>query len=76
MNILDRIDPHLTSEDTAVREFALYTIRSFPSFKPEWPERLIRAALEDQANTVSYLVPLKNRTLGENELELLLEALH
>lgn len=76
MNILDRIDPYLTSEDIAIRNFALYAIRSFPAFKPEWPERLIRAAIDDQDNAVSYLVPLENRALGENELFLLVDAMH
>lgn len=74
MDILNQIDPYLTSEDAVIRRFALDAVKTFPAFKPEWPERLIWAAMEDKKNTAAYLSAAQKMAPGKEVVPVLLEG--
>ncbi|ANU10917.1 SEC-C motif domain-containing protein [Planococcus antarcticus DSM 14505] len=75
MNILHQIDPYLTSDDIVIRHFALNAVSTFPSFKPEWPGRLIHAAMHDKRDAPSYLLAVEKMAIGESDLPVLVDAL-
>lgn len=75
MNLLDKIDPYLTSEDSVARRFALGAVSTFPSLKPEWPVRLVNSSVEDPKETVFYSNALKNMTITSEIVPLLIEAM-
>ncbi|AQQ52265.1 YecA family protein [Planococcus lenghuensis] len=74
MDILNRLDPYLTTEDKNLRNFALHILENLPSIKPEWPDRLIRAAIDDPGFSARYLVALANSPVDSAEVPAFKEA--
>ncbi|SDL27443.1 hypothetical protein [Lacicoccus qingdaonensis] len=75
MNLTDKIEPHLTSEDTVVRQFALEAVSTYPSTKREWPVRLMNKVLEHPEETINYSSALMNMTLTSEIIPLLVEGI-
>lgn len=75
MNLTDKIDPHLTSDDRVVRRFSLEAVSTYPSTKPEWPVRLMNKVLEDPEETINYSSAIQNMTLTNEMVPLLKEAI-
>src|SRR5699024_6419663 len=75
MYLLDKIEPHLTSDDIVVRQFALEAVSKYPETKPEWPVRMMKRIVEDPEETVNYSSAIKNMTLTDEMVPLLKESI-
>lgn len=75
MDLLERIDPYLTSDDKVVRQFALNAVGTFPSTKPEWPARLLKEVIEKPEKASDYATALGNMTFSNEDVLLLMEAM-
>lgn len=75
MNVLDKIDPYLTSEDGVARSFALEAVSTYPETKPEWPVRLMNEILKNPKETVEQSAAIQNMTLTGEVVPLLVQAM-
>jgi hypothetical protein len=75
MNLPEKIDPYLTSDDKVVRQFALNAVGTFPSIKPEWPARLLKEVIEKPEKASDYATALGNMTFSNEDVLLLMEAM-
>lgn len=75
MDLLERIDPYLTSDDKVVRQFALNAVGTFPSTKPEWPARLLNEIMKNPDKTADYAMALKAMTFTSEDVPLLMRAI-
>ncbi|CAM4205022.1 hypothetical protein [Lacicoccus alkaliphilus] len=75
MDLLERIDPYLTSDDKVVRHFALNAVGTFPSTKPEWPARLLKEVIEKPEKASDYATAIGDMTFSNEDVPLLMEAM-
>lgn len=72
MHFLEKIEPHLMSEDIHIKEFVLQVLRDFPSVPEEWTTKLIKRMVV--SHSISLLMELKKHTLNEEAVRFLIEG--
>ncbi|HYK72089.1 MAG TPA: SEC-C metal-binding domain-containing protein [Pseudoneobacillus sp.] len=76
MSFLEKIEPHLVSEDRLVQNFVLFVLDNYYPFVPsEWTDRLLKDALQSKEKESNILLHLDKLPFGEKSVEILIDAL-
>jgi len=72
LHFLEKIEPHLLSEDIHIKEFVLQVLRDFPNVPEVWTAKLIKRMVD--SHSISLLMELKKHTLNEEAVRFLIEG--
>ena len=72
MHFLEKIEPHLMSEDIHIKEFVYQVLRDFPNVPEEWTAKLVKRMID--SNSISMFMELKKHTLNEEAVQFLIEG--
>ncbi|WP_199222367.1 MULTISPECIES: SEC-C metal-binding domain-containing protein [unclassified Geobacillus] len=75
MAFLQKIEPYVVSGDPIVQQFVLQALEEYPHVPNEWTERLIEKAVRSHGKHREILWDLRNHSLSERALLLLIEGL-
>ena len=70
MTFLEKIKPHLMSDDSLIQEAVLRAIRDFPNLPEEWTIELLREAFKEKEKILMYI---ENQTLNEEAVKVLID---
>lgn len=73
MSFLDRVKPHLISDDILVQETILHALHDYPKVPEEWIVELLKEAFSKEEKLSSILIYLSNQKIGEEALRVLIE---
>lgn len=76
LTFLEKIQPHLLSEDILIQETVLYALHDYPNVPEEWIVILLKEAFHNEEKLSSILIYIDNQTINEEAIELLLENVH
>lgn len=72
LHFLEKIQPHLLSEDIHIKQFVLQALRDFPNIPEEWTVKLIKWMVD--THSISMLEDLKKHPMNEEAVRILLEG--
>lgn len=72
MTFLEKIEPHLVSEDILIQEFVLHSIHDYPFIPEDWTNQLLKEAFRNNEKFSSILIYIDNQPLNEEALNILL----
>jgi HEAT repeat protein len=75
MTFLEKIKPHLISDDFLVQETVLHALSEYPNVPEEWTVELLREVLRNKDKQSSILIYLEHQVINEEALKVLLEIL-
>ncbi|KKK39173.1 zinc chelation protein SecC [Mesobacillus campisalis] len=73
MTFLEKIKPHLFSDDFLIQQTVLHAIHDYPSFPIEWTNELLKRAFSHKESAATILMYIDNQPLNEESLQILLE---
>ncbi|MBM7662151.1 hypothetical protein JOC85_002958 [Bacillus mesophilus] len=75
MTFLEKIRPHLVSDDILVQETVLHALNEYPNVPEEWTVELLKEALRNKEKQSSILIYIENQVINEEGLLVLLEII-
>nr|WP_263327315.1 SEC-C metal-binding domain-containing protein [Neobacillus sp. Marseille-Q6967] len=75
MNFLEKIKPHLISEDLLIQETVLYALHDYPNVPEEWTNELLTEAFRNEKKLSSTLIYIGNQTINEEAVKILIEKI-
>ncbi|MBS4204963.1 SEC-C metal-binding domain-containing protein [Lederbergia citrea] len=72
---LEKIEPHLISEELIIQEFVLHALNEYPNTPAEWTNRVLEKAIQSEKDRSSLLIWAKKDALNEDSVPLLLKLL-
>ncbi|MBU8920166.1 SEC-C domain-containing protein [Bacillus sp. FJAT-29953] len=73
MTFLEKIKPHLISQDILIQEIVLYALHDYPLVPEEWTVELLQEAFRNKEKQSSILIYLDNQTISEEAVKVLIE---
>ncbi|WHY84063.1 SEC-C metal-binding domain-containing protein [Neobacillus novalis] len=74
MSFLEKIKPHLLSDDIFIQETVLRAIHDYPNLPEEWTIQLLKKAFDDkEEQSSSIFIYIDNETMNQEALEMLIE---
>ena len=73
MTFLEKIKPHLISDDILIQEVVLHALHDYPLVPEEWTNELLKEAFRNKVKLSSILIYVENQTFNEEAVKLLLE---
>lgn len=73
MTFLEKIEPHLLSDDVLIQETVLHALHDFPNVPEEWTNELLKEAFRNKEKLSSILIYVENQTFNEEAVKILLE---
>jgi hypothetical protein len=73
MTFLEKIKPHLLSDDFLIQEVVLHAIHDYPCLPEEWTVALLKEAFAKKDKLLSILVYIDQQPINEEALKVLLE---
>lgn len=73
MTFLEKIKPHLLSEDFLIQEFVLHSIHDYPNLPVEWTNQLLEEAFRNEDKLSSILIYVDNQLLNDESIKILTE---
>jgi hypothetical protein len=73
MTFLEKIKPHLISDDLLVQETVLHALHDFPYVPEEWTIELLKEAFNNIEKQAAILLYIENLTINEEAVQLLIE---
>ncbi|WP_066066853.1 YecA family protein [Neobacillus soli] len=73
MSFLEKIKPHLLSDDFLIQETVLRAIHDYPNLPEEWTIQLLKKAFDDIEEQSSIFIYIDNQTMNQEALEMLIE---
>lgn len=73
MTFLEKIKPHLISDDLLVQESVLYALHDFPNVPEEWTIELLKEAFSNKDKQAAILIYIENQTINEEAVQILIE---
>ncbi|MDM5326888.1 SEC-C metal-binding domain-containing protein [Neobacillus sp. CF12] len=73
MTFLEKIKPHLISDDILIQEVVLHALHDYPHVPEEWTNELLKEAFRNKVKLSSILIYVENQTFNEEAVKLLLE---
>jgi hypothetical protein len=73
MTFLEKLKPHLSSDDILIQEVVLHALHDYPNVPEEWTNELLKEAFRDKDKQSSILIYIENQTLNEEAVKLLIE---
>lgn len=75
LHFLEKIEPHLLSEDILVQDFVLFILDNYPFVSAEWTEKLLKDALFSKEKESNILMHLDKLPFSDDAVKLLIEGL-
>lgn len=75
MPFLDKIQPHLLSDDVLIQETILFVINEYPAVPDDWTVKLLQEAFSNKKKLSSILIHIENQPITEEALQILLEKI-
>jgi hypothetical protein len=73
MTFLEKIKPHLISEDILIQEVVLHALHDYPNVPEEWTNELLKEAFKNKDKQSSILIYIENQTFNEEAVKILVE---
>lgn len=73
MTFLEKVKPHLISDDILIQETVLHALHDYPNVPEEWTVALLREAFKHKEKQSSILIYLEKQTINEEAVQILLE---
>jgi hypothetical protein len=73
MTFLEKIKPHLISDDILIQEVVLHALHDYPLVPVEWTNELLKEAFNNKDKQSSILIYIENQTINEEGVKILLE---
>src|SRR3954454_21210496 len=73
MTFLEKIKPHLISNDLLIQESVLHALHDYPNVPEEWTIKLLQEAFNNIEKQPTILLYIDNMKLNEGAVKLLLE---
>ena len=75
MNFIEKIKPHLISDDVLIQEVVLHAIHDFPYLSDEHVNTLVKEAFDNKEKQLSILVYIANHALNEEAIQTLIDSI-
>jgi hypothetical protein len=75
MNFIQKIKPHLISDDVLIQEVVLHAIHDFPYLPEEHVNALLKEAFQNKEKQLSILVYIANHALNEEAIQTLIDSI-
>ncbi|WP_342430923.1 SEC-C metal-binding domain-containing protein [Neobacillus sp. FSL H8-0543] len=73
MTFLEKIKPHLISNDPLIQEIVLHALHDFPNVPEEWTNVLLKEAFINDDKLSSILIYIENQPINEEAVNILIE---
>ncbi|SMQ81402.1 SEC-C motif-containing protein [Bacillus sp. OV166] len=73
LTFLEKIKPHLISNDILIQETVLHALHDYPNVPEEWTIELLTEAFKNQDKQSSILIYIENMKINEDAVKVLLE---
>jgi hypothetical protein len=73
MTFLEKIKPHLISDDILIQEVVLHALHDFPNVPEEWTNELLKEAFRIKEKQSSIMIYVENQTFNEESVRILIE---
>ncbi|WP_066260117.1 YecA family protein [Neobacillus drentensis] len=73
MTFLEKIKPHLISNDVLIQETVLQALHDYPNVPEEWTIELLKEAFKNEDKRSSILIYVENMKINEDAVKVLLE---
>ena len=73
MTFLEKIKPHIISDDLLIQETVLHALHDFPNIPEEWTIELLKEAFHNKEKQSSILIYVENQTINEEAVKILIE---
>lgn len=73
MSFLERIQPHLISDDLLIQETVLHAIQDYPALPTDWTIKLLEKAISYEEKHTSILIYIENQRITEEALQIIIE---
>ncbi|MEH7115214.1 SEC-C metal-binding domain-containing protein [Neobacillus niacini] len=73
MTFLEKIKPHLISDDILIQEVVLYALHDYPLVPEEWTNELLKEAFKNKDKQSSIFIYIENQTFNEEAVKILIE---
>jgi hypothetical protein len=73
MTFLEKMKPHLISDDSLIQEVVLHALHDYPNVPEDWINELLKEAFRNKDKLSSILIYVENQTLNEEAVQILIE---
>ncbi|MCL6571102.1 MAG: SEC-C domain-containing protein [Bacillus sp. (in: Bacteria)] len=73
MTFLEKIKPHIISNDLLIQETVLYALHDFPNLPEEWTIELLKEAFKNKEKQSSILIYTDKQTIKEEAVQILMK---
>jgi uncharacterized protein YchJ len=73
MLFLEKIKPHVISNDLLIQETILHALHDFPNVPEEWTNELLKEAFKNKEKQSTILLYVENQTINEEAVKILIE---
>ncbi|MFJ5763606.1 YecA family protein [Neobacillus sp. NPDC093182] len=73
MTFLEKIKPHLISDDILIQEVVLHALHDYPNVPEEWTNELLKEAFKNKDKQSSIFIYVENQTFNEEAVKILIE---
>nr|WP_263327117.1 hypothetical protein [Neobacillus sp. Marseille-Q6967] len=70
MTFLEKIKPHLISDDILIQEIVLHALHDYPNVPEEWPNELLKEAFRNKDKQSSIYI--ENQTFNEEAVKIII----
>ncbi|WP_423409386.1 YecA family protein [Heyndrickxia sp. MSNUG] len=74
MNFLEKIEPHLLSDDLLVQEFVMHALMEYPNIPEDWTVRLLKEAIAKKEKEIIILANIDRFPFKSEAIEVLLKG--
>ncbi|MFS0821436.1 SEC-C metal-binding domain-containing protein [Bacillus sp. 1P02SD] len=73
MSFLEKIKPHLLSDDILIQQTVLHALHEYPNVPEEWTVELLMEAFRNEKKQSNILMYIENQTINEEALNILID---
>jgi hypothetical protein len=73
MTFLEKMKPHLISDDILIQEVVLHALHDYPNVPEEWTNELLKEAFRNKDKQSSIFIYIENQTFNEVAVKILME---
>ena len=73
MTFLEKIQPHLTSNDLLIQQTVLHALHDFPNVPEEWTNELLKEAFRNEEKQTAILIYIENQNINEEAIQILID---
>ncbi|MDR7077281.1 hypothetical protein J2Y03_002305 [Neobacillus niacini] len=73
MTFLEKIKPHLISDDILIQEVVVHALHDYPNVPVEWTNELLKEAFRNKDKQSSILIYVENQAFNEKAVKILIE---